>query len=124
MKKFQRPAIGTLGATVLSVSAVTLGAVGLGTVTAAGEARADSRDDTFYDMLTMEGLDCESKYFRCPDGSGDLVAIGMSACGEMMRGASKSDTVSKLGDLKPSMSRKQVLTFVNIAAAVYCPNYL
>ena len=108
----------------IALSAVTLGSVCLGTVTIADEARADSSDDAFYDMLTMEGLDCESKYFNCPDGPSDLIDIGMAACGEMMRGASKAETVAMLGDVKASMSRKQVLTFVNIAAAVYCPNYL
>ena len=104
--------------------AVTLGLVCLGIVTGANEARADSRDDTFYDMLTIEDLDCESKYFSCPRGPANLVGIAQAACGEMMRGASKSETVAKLGDIKLSMSRKQVLTFINISAAVYCPLYL
>ena len=108
----------------IALPAVALGAVCLGIVTGANAARADSLDDSFYDMLTMQGLDCESTYFSCPDGPENLVKLGYSTCGEMMRGASKSATVAKIGDLKPSMGRKQVLMFVNIAATAYCPNYL
>ena len=108
----------------IALPAFTLGVVCLGIVAGANEARADSLEDTFYDMLTMKEIDCESKHFNCPDGPRNLVKIGYAACGEMMRGASKSETVAKLGDLKPTMSRKEVLTFINISATAFCPSYL
>jgi radical SAM superfamily enzyme len=86
----------------------------------AAQADADAGDQQYLDQIKAAGLSCGQGPFGCPNGDGDMIAIGHSICKQLSRGNSMLSVEQQIIRQKPGIQPDMVVRLVVASKNAYC----
>lgn len=105
---------------VRAIRVSVIGAALTASLLFAAHADADAGDQQYLTLIKAAGLSCGEGPFDCPNGDGDMIAIGHAICRQLTRGNSMLSIEQQIIRQKPGIQPDMVVHLVVASKTAYC----